>query len=522
MRNWSYMKFWFLIGFIFTMFITGCTGKEGSKGLITVSPASTVVTLDSSVPFSIAPAGTAVTWSVNEVAGKTVGTVDSNGLYKAPSDPSSSPERVVVKATVSSDSAATATVFLTTFNSNKRISTNYTEGAGRADTYSSGQRGIAVFKDENGIVNIYMVWADNSTGISQIWFSKSSDNGTTFSQPVGVAESVHGKQISPSIAVDNSGKAYVVWEDYRGVDADIFMSTYDGENFDPIPKKINTDIAGLLDYDATPSIAVSDSGDVCIVWEYRHPATNHYPDINFARSTDQGQTFLQAKVAVDGRRPSIAVDSAGIAYVVWEDLTKFQLQSPTHIMMRTVGTNNTLPGPPKQLDSVTEPKAQARFPSVSVTPDGKKVYVVWQRAVINSPGFENEAITSYDIDLAVIDVPNDSISQIASIPDSNNAGYFGGYAYPSIASDGNSVYIVWDDQRNGTKDIYFSRSPQSSITGDVATFTTNRIVNDELGTWHEKPSIAVSDGKAYVMWTDYRNTSLVTTVSPSDVFFARE
>lgn len=504
--------------FFLSIIITGCTGKEGAKGLITVSPASAVVTLDSSVPFSIAPAGTAVTWSVKEVSGKTVGTVDSNGLYKAPSDPSSSPERVVVKATDSSGSAATATAFLTTFNSNKRISTNYAQQAGRADTYSSGQKGIAVFKDESDKVNIYMVWADNSTGISQIWFSTSSDNGANFSTPVRVA-GADKKQIAPSIAVDNRGKAYVVWEDYRGVDADIFMSTYDGENFDSIPKKINTDIAGLLDYDSTPSIAVSDSGDVCIVWEYRHPSNNHYPDINFARSTDHGETFLQTKVAVDGRRPSIAVNSSGIAYVVWEDLTKFPLLSPTHIMMRTVETNNTTPDPPKQLDSVTEPKAQARFPSVSVTPDGKKIYVVWQRAVINSPGFENEAITSYDIDLAVIDVSNDIISQIASIPDSNNAGYFGGYAYPSIASDGNSVYIVWDDQRNGTKDIYFSRS---SITGDGAAFTTNRIVNDELGTWHEKPVIAVSDGKAYVTWTDHRNTSLVTTVSPSDVFFAGE
>ena len=81
--------------------------------------------------------------------------------------------------------------------------------------------------------------------------------------------------------------------------------------------------------------------------------------------------------------------------------------------------------------------------------------------------------------------------------------------------------MVWDDWRNGTKDIYFAKSSDGSV------FTTNRIVNDDTDnssgvTWHEKPGIAVADGKAYVIWTDFRNTQLSTTASPNDVFFAVE
>lgn len=519
MRNLSYMKFCFLIFFIFTMFISGCTGQEGTKGVLSVSPDPVVLTLNSSLQFSVAPAGTAVKWSIKEDPEKLLGAIDSTGLYKAPSNLADSPEKVNIIATDSSGNKGGATAFLTTFNANKRISINYAEGAGRSDTYSSGQKSLAVFKDGSGNVNIYTVWADNSLGISQVWFSKSSDNGTSFSLPATVAASLSGKQISPSIAVDNSGKVYIVWEDYREGDADILMSIYDGTSFGSI-KKINTDIGDSVDYDSSPSIALSDSGDVCIVWEHRDTSIDHYPDIYFARSTDFSTPVI---VTNSGRRPSIAIDPAGIAYVVWEDLTGFpDHNSPTHIMMRTVAANNTTPNPTEQVDSITGTNVQARYPSVTITPDGKKIYVVWQRAEVKSPAFENESTLSYDIDLAVTDVAAGTTTNYLSIPDSTNntTGYFGGHAYPSIASDSNNVYIVWDDERNGSKDVYFSRSAAKNADG--VKFTTNRIVNDEPGTWHEKPSVAVLDGKAYVIWTDYRNTSLVTSVSPSDVFFARE
>ncbi len=502
-----------------SIIIAGCTGKEGAKGLITVSPESTVMTLNASLQFSVTPAGTSVTWGVKGDSEKLLGGIDSSGLYKAPSDPATSPEKVIISAIDSSGSKGTATAFLTTFNANKRISKNYAEGAGRSATYSPGQKSIAVFKkDGSGDVNIYMVWADNSPGVSQIWFSKSADNGATFSEPVKVNESPSGKQISPSIAVDNSGKAFVVWEDYRDSDTNILMSFYNGAAFGPI-LNVNTAFFGSIDRESSPSIALSDSGDICVVWEHRSSSSDLYPDINFSKSTDQGQTFsTPAVVTYSGRRPSIVVDTSGIAYVVWEDLTGFpSTSSPTHIMVSKIKIADTTVGQTIQVDSLPGSFDQARFPSLSVAPDGKKAYVVWQRAEITSPGFEKEITSSYDVDIAVVDVTNYTVTQTLSIPASKNVGFFGGPAYPSIASDNNYVYIVWDDERNGTKDIYFTRS----IDGKTFT-TTNRIVNDDLGTWHEKPAIAVSDGKAYVIWTDYRNTSLVTTVSPSDVFFARE
>lgn len=508
------------IPLIFALLIlTACTGKEAAKQLITVSPSSAVVKMDTTAQFTVSPPGASVTWGIKNDSEPLLGVIDSSGSYKAPSDPATAPEKVVITATDSSGTTGSATVFLTTFNSNKRLTENYAKGAAKADTYSSGQKCIAAFKDGDGNVNIYTVWADNSLGnsqnppdpdISQIWFSKSSDNGATFSQPETVAESLSAKQISPSIAIDSNSNAYIVWEETAGDDTNILLRVFDGTGFSSILNVNSETVIGSIDEDSSPSISFDSTGNIYIVWEHRSSPDDKYPDIYIATSTDQGQTFsFPVTLTSEGRRPSIAVNSSGVAYVAWENLSGFPLISPTHIMISKVAGNGTVTT--VQVDSLIDTISHARFPSVTITPNGQKVYLVWQRAEITSPAFEKETTISYDIDLAVLDVASESISRVLSIPDSNNTGYFGGPAYPAITSDNNYIYIVWDDQRNGTKDIYFAKSP----VNDPENFTTNRIVNDDLGTWHEKPSVSVLDGKGYVIWTDFRNTS-------GDVFFAKE
>lgn len=521
MDKWGY-----LIGIMIILglsgFLSGCSVQGNSEPLVTLSPESAVVTLGTTKQFALATGGTAGTWSVNNVAGgsSTVGTISSDGLYTAPPlsaiDTTEVPENVTIKGTDTSGSSGSAIAFLTTFKANKKL-TQYSAGAFRADTYSAGQRGIEVYKDGSGNTNIYVVWSDDSEGLSRIWFTRSSDGGTTFDAPIAVDEGTSPQQISPVIAVDGSGNVYVVWEDYREGDADIFIKKYDGSSFGS-RNKVNSAETGIVDYDTTPSIAVNTLGDLYVVWEHRADSTDERPDIYFAKSTNQGATFSQSTIDTEGRRPSIAVDVTGVAYAVWEGLTGFPDLEATHVMMSKIDGSG--PGTPQQIDSLSAPY-NARYPAVAVGPGGK-IYVVWERGVILNPGFTGEVISTYYMDIAAVSAADLSfVDTTLTFPDDPNEGVFGGRAYPSIAVDSTDLtntklYVAWDDWRNGAKDIYFSKS------SDGAIFTTNRIVNDSTGTWHEKPSIAVSEGKAFVTWTDYRNTSTVTTISPNDVFFARE
>lgn len=533
------VKFRVIGAFMFlglVLLVTGCAVKGEEQVLITVDPESAVVTLGSTKQFESSPTDVTVTWSVDGILWGnegTVGKIDSTGLYTAqytaPSDPAKAPEKVSIEATDPSGTAAagTATAFLTTFKANREVSTPYNESTYRVNTYSSGQRSIAVYNDGTN-VNVYTVWADDSMVLSQAWFVRSTNGGNTFDSPIRVDEAgLFALQVFPAIAVDSNGNVFIAWEDHEENDADIFIKKYDGLGFGP-RRKVNLDLGGFSDYDSSPSIAANGSDEVYVVWEYRDNSLDLYPDIYFARSIDAGQTFSRALIALNGRRPAIAIDSSGVAYVVWEDLTEFSLSRPTHIKICKIEGDNP-PSTPVQIDSLSSPY-HARFPSIAVGPGdtGERVYVIWQSARIPVPGFSGEGISSYDIDLAVLD--RDTLEVVdtpTSFPDNLNAGFFGGPAYPSITADSDYIYAVWDDLRNETKDIYFSKSLDGVI------FTTNRIVNDSTGgewQWHEKPSIAASEGKAYVIWTDSRNISIDPAICPTgdpdicpnDVFFTRE
>ena len=518
--------------FLGMLLVTGCTLKGEEELLVTVSPGSAVVTLGDTKQFSVDPAGTTVTWSVKDILGGTEGTVvgaiDTNGKYTSPSDAAVAPEKVIIRAAEASGSTGSAIAFLTTFKENEQI-TAYTTGTPRTNTFSAGQHSIAVYKDEDtGETSVYVVWSDNSTGVYTVWFSKSADGGDSFVAPIPIDDTSTGQQLSPSIAVDENGTVFVVWEDYNEGDADIRLKKYDGTNFGDVTKvnlSLDSDVVG---YDTSPAIATA-SGEIYVAWEHKDDVYNDYPDIYFARSTNQGVTFpTPAEIATSGRRLAIAMDATGVAYVAWEDLTQFP-DEPTHIKMTTVEAGT----PTGEIDiPVVAGDYHARYPSIAVDPvcnntitSACTVYIVWQRAEIPEPKFENEFIKSYDIDLATVETVDGTtweVSATLSIPDSSNVSLIGGSAYPTIAADDSYIYVAWDDQRNGSKDIYFAKS------SDGAIFTTNRIVNDGAGdestevTWHEKPAIAVSDEKAYVIWTDYRNTQISTTAAPNDVFFAVE
>ncbi len=513
------MKDIFIIIGLFLL-VTGCAVKGDEEVLITISPDSAVVTLGSTKDFDVDQTGLTVIWSVEEMLGGDEGTIDSNGVYTAPLDATTAAEKVIIRATdTSSGSSGSATAFLTIFKTNEPVS-SYVSGTTRVNTYSAGQRSIAVFKEPvTEKINVYVVWSDDSTGIYRVWFSKSTDGGNIFDDPISVYNASTGKQLSPALTVDESGNVFVVWEDYGDGDADIFVSKYDGNAFgDAI--KVNQDFFST-EYDTSPSIA-GVAGKVYIVWEYRSVSTDNYPDIYFATSSDGGVTFSSGVIMAPstyGRRPSIAIDSSGIAYVAWEDLTGFPSQ-PTRIWVGKIEG-----GTPQKIADLEAPSGyQARNPSVAIDPGcntlppGCKVYAVWQRADIPLPKFESEVIRSYDIDFTTVETDDGitwDINTNPSIPDSSNVSLFGGKVYPTIAAESSYIYVAWDDQRNSSQDIYFAKS------SDGVTFTTNRVINDEVGTWHEKPSIAVLEGKAYAIWTDYRNTT-GTTISPNNVFFARE
>jgi hypothetical protein len=86
-----------------------------------------------------------------------------------------------------------------------------------SNTFGQGQ-----FNDKTDLVvdpatgNIYASWSDfHGSGCNNIFFSRSTDHGATFSKPMKISAGICGNQ-GPSIAVGPGGRVSVAWEGTTG------------------------------------------------------------------------------------------------------------------------------------------------------------------------------------------------------------------------------------------------------------------------------------------------------------------
>lgn len=106
-------------------------------------------------------------------------------------------------------------------------------------------------------------------------------------------------------------------------------------------------------------------------------------------------------------------------------------------------------------------------------------------------------------------------SGVSLIPSPLPGGRFRAFTTPQIAADSRGVYLVWDDYRTGTADVYLTRSTDAG-----ATWTPPLRVNDVTMGQQFFPTIAAIGGNVTMAWYDSRFSS-GTTMNALDVFFAR-
>lgn len=200
----------------------------------------------------------------------------------------------------------------------------------------------AIALDSSGNINV--VWDNSSAGSDiRIRFRRSTDNGSNWSTPVFIT-SASEDSITPDIAVDSAGNLNVVWTDWRtGIyDSEIYFSrsTNNGTNWST-PVNISGTIGGTW----TPSIAVDSSGNLFVVW---WDLTYAHEDICFSRSTNNGVSWspyvnLSNTPIGESTHPVVALDSAGNVNVVWDD----EFPDPDELVYFTsstdMGTNWTSP-----------------------------------------------------------------------------------------------------------------------------------------------------------------------------------
>ena len=184
-------------------------------------------------------------------------------------------------------------------------------------TWTSGDsKDPSVAIDSNN--HIHIVWWDETPGISEIYYKRSIDGGTTWGA-VKRLTWTSGWSYYPTIAIDSSDHIHVVWEDYAPGNAEIYhkKSTDGGDHWSAI-KRLTWTSNGSFE----PDMAVGATDNIHVVWEDFTPGV---PEIYYKTSADGGATWsaVQRITWTSGQSmaPSIAADSSGAVHVFWHDNT---------------------------------------------------------------------------------------------------------------------------------------------------------------------------------------------------------
>lgn len=107
------------------------------------------------------------------------------------------------------------------------------------DVAGAAREGLhAITSDRNG--NVLAAWLDKRAEGTQIYGSRSTDGGRTWSKNVSIYSSPDGTVCTccvPSIAADESGQIWVMWRNALGGSRDMYItSTRDGARFEPAQK----------------------------------------------------------------------------------------------------------------------------------------------------------------------------------------------------------------------------------------------------------------------------------------------
>jgi hypothetical protein len=286
-------------------------------------------------------------------------------------------------------------------------------------------------------------------------------------------------QYYPSIASD--GIDYlVVWYDDRGLDRDIYGArvSQSGEVLDTLGIPIST----AVNNQSYPSIAF-DGTNYLVVWDDYRSGSAY--DIYGARVRLSGEILdtsgIPISTAVNNQSyPSIAFD--GINYfIVWHDDRGLDRDIYGAMVSQSGEVLDTLGIPIS-----TETLGQS-YPSIAS--DGTNYLVVWH---------DYRSDFAYDIYGARV-TSSGEVLDTAGIPISTAANW---QSSPTIAFDGLNYLVVWQDDRSLDRDIYGARV---TFSGEV--LDTSGIPISKAASYQSSPSI-VSDGTNYfIVWEDNRNGS---------------
>jgi hypothetical protein len=185
--------------------------------------------------------------------------------------------------------------------------------------------GIAA--DKAGNLHVAFRGLEEKDGFANIFYTESTDRGHTWSKPSNVSKS-DGVSSHPGIAVEPSGAIDVVWRNggYEKRISDVYF-TRSADNGKTWTEPL--DVSNTPGVSTEPVLAVGADNSIHIAWIDTTSGETH-PDVYYVSSTDAGKSFSKAADISDtpgvSSEPTIAATAQDTVHLAWLDTTP----GPTH------------------------------------------------------------------------------------------------------------------------------------------------------------------------------------------------
>jgi hypothetical protein len=289
--------------------------------------------------------------------------------------------------------------------------------------------------------SVYVVWIEDTLTDKQIWFRKSTDGGSTFDNAISLSKNHDSRDsIIPKAIAAFGNNVYVVWRQLEdnGKSGNIFItaSKDGGSTFGRI-----RNVSGNAVYSSSPKVAAF-GNNVYVVWDVlpkEAEEANKTQGIFLAKSTDDGINFKDAMKLNDNEEFGEAQVAAYLdqVYVAWAGSVYDTKQSINNIYFKFSDDNGNSFG-----DSVLLNKDFVDSENVELAVTEGKVDAVWQDKVTgNGEIFSKSLDNNHDFASGARNLSNtESLSEC-----------------PSIATSGNTTYVVWEDSKFGNHEIFFKK-----------------------------------------------------------------
>ncbi len=283
---------------------------------------------------------------------------------------------------------------------------------------------------------IHVVWESNRDGICEVYYKKSTNNGSTWSADLQLTND-NFDSYSASIAAE--GYVHVVWMDYRYGDPEIYYkrSIDGGVNWG-----VDTRLTNNSAHQKYPEISIVGSIVHVVFEDERNGLAN--AEIYYKRSSNNGVSWSSdlrlTNSSGQSWNPFVSA-SGSYVHVVWDD----DRWGNDEILYK----RSTDDGVNWSSDArLTNNAGDSYIPSISLS--GIYAHVVWT----------DERNTNEEI------YYKQSTNRGASWgPDTRLTNASGQKLYPSISILGSLVLVLWGDSRDGNFEIYYKRNPTGNPVG---------------------------------------------------------